>query len=125
MTRILLTVGLLVLSNLFMTFAWYYHLKHKAWPLVVAILASWGIAFFEYVLQVPANRYGHASQGGPFTMPQLKVMQEAITLLVFSVFVIALFPEEKLRTNDIVAFALIFAAVVVSMMGRGGAIAGG
>ena len=123
MSRILLTVGLLVLSNLFMTFAWYYHLKHKAWPLVVAILASWGIAFFEYVLQVPANRYGHVSQGGAFTMPQLKVMQEAITLMVFSVFVILLFPEEKLRVNDIVAFVLIFAAVVVSMIGRGGPLA--
>lgn len=119
MSRILFTVGLLVLSNLFMTFAWYYHLKHKAWPLVVAILASWGIAFFEYVLQVPANRYGHLSQGGPFSMPQLKVLQEAITLAVFSLFVILLFPEEKLRVNDIVAFVLIFAAVVVSMMGRG------
>ena len=119
MSRIALTVGLLLASNIFMTFAWYYHLKHKAWPLVVAILASWGIAFFEYLLQVPANRYGHISQGGAFTMPQLKVMQEAITLIVFSLFVIAVFPEEKLKTTDLVAFALIFAAVVVSMMGRG------
>jgi uncharacterized protein (DUF486 family) len=119
MSRVLLTVGLLVLSNLFMTFAWYYHLKHKKWPLVVAIFASWGIALFEYVLQVPANRYGHLSQGGPFSMPQLKILQEAITLTVFSVFVILLFPEEKPRVNDIVAFILIFAAVVVSMMGRG------
>jgi len=123
MSRIVLTVGLLLASNIFMTFAWYYHLKHKAWPLVVAIVASWGIAFFEYLLQVPANRFGHVSQGGAFTMPQLKVLQEAITLLVFSLFVIMVFPEERLRTTDVIAFALIFAAVVVSMMGRGAPLA--
>lgn len=119
MNRILLTIGLLVASNLFMTFAWYYHLKHKAWPLVVAIIASWGIAFFEYVLQVPANRFGHIAAGGAFTLPQLKVLQEAITLTVFSLFVILVFPEERLRPTDLLAFGLIFAGVAVSMLGRG------
>ncbi len=123
MSRIAFTVGLLLASNIFMTFAWYYHLKHRTWPLVLAIVASWGIAFFEYLLQVPANRLGHISQGGAFTMPQLKVLQEAITLLVFSLFVIAVFPEERLKTTDLIAFGLIFAAVVVSMMGRGAPLA--
>lgn len=110
------TVSLLVMSNAFMTYAWYYHLK-KPWPLMVAILVSWGIAFFEYCLQVPANRIGHVSHGGPFTAAQLKVMQEAITLTVFAVFSIVVL-KEKLRPQDIAAFALIFAGVVVSMWGR-------
>ena len=74
------TTGLLILSNVFMTFAWYAHLRDlRTRPLVVAILASWGIAFFEYVLQVPANRIGHTQ----FSLAQLKIMQEAITLTVF------------------------------------------
>lgn len=110
------TVLLLVASNTFMTYAWYYHLK-KPWPLLVAILASWGIAFFEYCLQVPANRIGHVSTGGPFTAPQLKIIQEAITLCVFGVFSIVVL-KEKLRPNDIAAFVLILAAVVVGMWGR-------
>ena len=116
MTRALFTVALLICSNVFMTFAWYYHLKRPAWPLAVAILASWGLAFFEYVLQVPANRYGHISHGGPLTGPQLKIIQEAITLTVFGVFSILVL-RERLRTNDLVAFGLILAAVVVSMLG--------
>jgi len=111
------TVGLLVASNVFMTYAWYFHLKHKGWTLALAIGVSWGIALFEYVLQVPANRYGHVSYGGQFTAPQLKIMQEAITLTVFGVFSILVLGE-KLRPNDIAAFALIFAGVVVGMWGK-------
>ncbi len=98
-----------------MTFAWYYHLK-KPWTLLAAILISWLIALPEYILQVPANRLGHVDHGGPFTAPQLKIMQEAITLTVFTVFTIFIL-KEKLRTNDMIAFGLIMAAVVVSMMG--------
>lgn len=116
MSRIIATVGLLIASNTFMTFAWYYHLK-KPWPWAMAILISWLIALPEYILQVPANRLGHTSQGGPFTAPQLKVLQEAITLVVFTVFAIMVL-KERLRVHDIVAFGLIMAAVVVSMMGR-------
>ncbi len=119
MTRALITVALLISSNIFMTFAWYYHLKHRAWPLVTAIVVSWGIAFFEYLLQVPANRLGHFSQGGPFSAPQLKVIQEAITLAVFSVFTILVL-RERLRWTDALAFALIFTGVAVSMLGRPG-----
>ena len=78
----LVTIGLLVASNVFMTFAWYGHLKFKAAPLLAVILISWGIAFFEYLLQVPANRIGH----GTFTAAQLKTIQEVITLVIFSLF---------------------------------------
>lgn len=124
MERVALTVFLLICSNTFMTFAWYYHVKKSAWPLVAAILVSWLIALPEYILQVPANRAGHKDFGGPFSLAQLKVLQEAITLLVFTGFVLWV-AKEKLRTTDVVAFGLIFAAVVVSMMGRPAAGAGG
>lgn len=77
-----LTIGLLVASNVFMTFAWYGHLKFKAAPLYIVILVSWSIALFEYILQVPANRIGH----GHFSAAQLKTIQEVITLSVFAVF---------------------------------------
>jgi uncharacterized protein (DUF486 family) len=113
------TVFLLICSNIFMTFAWYGHLKHKALPLLTAILASWGIAFFEYTLMVPANRIGHIDQGGPFTAAQLKILQEGITLTVFGVFA-WLYLGERLRWNDYVAASLIFAGVVVGMTGRNG-----
>ena len=82
MSTPLFTVGMLILSNLFMTFAWYGHLKFKESPLWIVIIASWGIAFFEYCLQVPANRYGH----GYFSAAELKTIQEVITLLVFALF---------------------------------------
>ena len=118
MVRVLATVGLLIASNVFMTWAWYGHLKRPAWPLLLAIGVSWLIALPEYLLQVPANRIGHFSQGGPFTAPQLKVLQEAITLCVFFVFSWVVL-KEKLRPNEIVAFVLIFAAVVAAMWGRG------
>jgi uncharacterized protein (DUF486 family) len=118
LTRIALTVTLLVCSNIFMTYAWYNHLRKPSWPLLTAILASWGLAFFEYLLQVPANRYGSVRFGGPLTTPQLKIAQEAITLLVFSIFTLAVM-KERLRPNDVVAFILIFAAVAISWAGRG------
>jgi uncharacterized protein (DUF486 family) len=105
------TVILLILSNLFMTVAWYGHLKFKDSPIWIVILASWGIAFFEYCLQVPANRWGHAH----FTAPQLKIMQEAITFAVFGLFTI-FYLKEKPSAYDIGAFALIFAGVTVSVL---------
>lgn len=109
--KIAMTTGLLILSNLFMTFAWYGHLKYKSWPLYLAILISWGIAFFEYCLQVPANRIGH----GVLTAPQLKTLQEAITFTVFVLFSIY-YLEERPSVYDMAAFALIFAGVAVSML---------
>ena len=86
MTRVIATPLLLLASNTFMTFAWYYHLKEKSWALWVAIALSWCMALPEYCLQVPANRLGDRGWGGPFTTPQLKIMQEAIPLTVFGVF---------------------------------------
>lgn len=104
------TVALLICSNIFMTAAWYGHLKYKTAPLLVVIGLSWLIALPEYALQVPANRYGH----GAFTAPQLKILQEVISLTVFSFFSI-LYLRESLRWNDLLAFALIVAAVAVAM----------
>lgn len=98
------TIGLLIASNVFMTFAWYGHLKFKAAPLAVVILVSWGIALFEYVLQVPANRIGH----GVFSAAELKTIQEIITLTVFAVFSV-LYLREPLGWNHLVGFAFIAA----------------
>lgn len=114
--RGLSTVALLFGSNAFMTWAWYGHLK-KSWALPAAIVISWLIALPEYILQVPANRLGHFAHGGPFTAPQLKIVQEAITLAVFTVFSVLVL-KERPRVHDGIAFVLIFAAVVVSMLGR-------
>jgi uncharacterized protein len=97
-----ITVGLLVASNLFMTFAWYGHLKFKAAPLIVVILVSWGIAFFEYLLQVPANRIGSSI----FSAAQLKTIQEVITLSVFAVFSV-IYLKEPLTWNIAIGFAFI------------------
>lgn len=120
--RWLFTVLLLIGSNAFMTTAWYYHLKKQSWTLWVAILISWLIALPEYCLQVPANRMGHVTHGGPFTAPQLKIVQEAITLAVFTIFSILIL-KEKIRWNDGVAMLLVFAAVAVSLLGRNSATA--
>jgi hypothetical protein len=98
---------LLIGSNILMTFAWYGHLKQPSWPMWLAIAVSWGIAFFEYCLAVPANRIGY----GTFTGQQLKVMQEVITLGVFAVFSVA-FLGEQLRWNFVAAGLCLFAAVV-------------
>ena len=104
------TVGLLVFSNVFMNFAWYGHLRFKSSALWLVILASWGIAFFEYCLQVPANRIGH----GAFTAPQLKALQEVITFSVFTG-VSWFYLRERPTLYDHMAFALITVAVCVSL----------
>lgn len=115
--RGLFTILLLVASNVFMTLAWYGHLKFREWHwakqlgLFSIILISWGLAFFEYCLQVPANRLGHAEHGGPFTLVQLKVVQEVITLVVFAGFMLVAFKQEELRWNHALAGALLVAAV--------------
>jgi hypothetical protein len=107
------TVLLLVASNVFMTFAWYGHLRYKSAALWKAVLLSWGIAFFEYCLMVPANRWGH----GQFSAVQLKIMQEVITLTVFGVFAMAWLGETP-RWNHLVAFALVMGAVYFAFLGR-------
>jgi uncharacterized protein len=107
------TVILLICSNLFMTAAWYGHLKFKSTHLVLVILASWLIALPEYALQVPANRMGH----GPFTAPQLKIIQEVISISVFVLFS-ALYLRELPKWNDWLAFLLIVAAVFAMLYPR-------
>ena len=111
------TVLLLVLYNIFMTFAWYGHLKLQemkisdGWPLILVILFSWGLAFFEYCAQVPANRLGSNINGGPFSLVQLKVIQEVISLIVFTVIINFLFKGQGLQWNHIAAFVCLVAAV--------------
>jgi len=100
------TVVLLTISNIFMTAAWYGHLKFKDKPLWIVILVSWGIAFVEYCFQVPANRWGH----GAFTAAQLKTIQEVITLVVFAVFSVV-YLREEFKWNYLVGFTLIILAV--------------
>ena len=102
----MLTIVLLLISNVFMTFAWYGHLKHKSAPIIITIMVSWGIAFFEYCFQVPANRIGSNS----FSTAQLKLIQEVITLGVFSVFSM-LYLKEQLKWNYIVGFGCVLLAV--------------
>lgn len=109
----ILPIVLLVLSNVFMTFAWYGHLKYKAAPLRLVILASWGIAFFEYILMVPANRWGHAF----YSATELKIIQEVITLVVFSGFAL-LYLGENIRWNHLAAFICILAAVAFTFLPR-------
>lgn len=103
--KAILPILLLTVSNVFMTFAWYGHLKFKSSPLWIAVLVSWGIAFVEYCFQVPANRIGHET----FTAAQLKTMQEIITLVVFAVFSI-LYLKEDFKWNYMVGFSLIVLA---------------
>lgn len=113
----LLTIGLLIVSNTFMMFAWYGHLKFADWKpfsklgLVAVILISWGIALFEYIFQVPANKLGFHGNGGPFSLVELKVIQEVITLVVFAIFSLLIFKTESLRTNHLIAFAFLILAV--------------
>lgn len=110
-------IGLLLLSNTFMTFAWYGHLKYGHFKgfehtgMVAFILISWGLAFFEYCFQVPANRIGFRENGGPFSLVELKVIQEVINLTVFFLFVIVFFKNEIIRWNHFVAFGLLVLAV--------------
>jgi uncharacterized protein (DUF486 family) len=111
------TILLLVLSNIFMTFAWYGHLKFRdiKWfeslPLIGIILISWGIALFEYCFQVPANKIGFKGNGGPFSLIELKVMQEVITLVVFMLFTLLFFKTETFRWNHLIGFVFLVLAV--------------
>lgn len=111
------TILLLTLSNVFMTLAWYGHLQVKKlneftkWGIFLAIMVSWGLAFFEYIFQVPANKIGYEENGGPFSMFQLKMIQEIISLSVFSLFVLFIFKTDKLAWNYIAGFICILLAV--------------
>jgi uncharacterized protein (DUF486 family) len=113
----LYTIGLLILSNAFMTLAWYGHLRFRdmEWSrslgLFSIILISWCIALFEYMLQVPANRIGFRDHGGPFTLVELKVLQEVITLTVFVIFSLIFFKNESFRLNHLIGFILLTGAV--------------
>ena len=117
MSRGLLTIILLFFSNSFMTIAWYGHLKFIGWEkqnkigILGIILISWFIALFEYMFQVPANRIGFNDNGGPFSLVQLKVIQEVITLIVFSIFTLLVFKDQAIKWNHIVAFVFIILAV--------------
>ena len=106
MLKYLSPIILLIISNVFMTFAWYGHLKHRSLPLLIVILLSWGIAFFEYCFQVPANRIGYSVYNGA----QLKTIQEVITLSVFAVFSV-LYLKEEFRWNYLIGFLFIILAV--------------
>jgi uncharacterized protein len=111
------SVMLLITSNVFMTVAWYGHLKFRemkwfaALPLLTVILISWGIALFEYFFQVPANRIGYKEYGGPFSLVELKVIQEVITLIIFTGFSLLLFKNETLRLNHLIGFIFLILAV--------------
>jgi uncharacterized protein (DUF486 family) len=116
--RWLTTLVLLAGSNFFMTVAWYNHLRKGEWPVWLAILISWGVALPEYCLQVPANRVGSLRFGGPFSTPQLKIVQEAVSITIFVVYsMVAL--NERPKWTDVVGFVLIFLGVAVSMVGPG------
>ena len=123
MKNAIITVALLVIANVFMTFAWYGHLKLQQMkvlsentPLYAVRLLSWGIALAEYCFQVPANRIGFQDNGGAFSLLQLKVLQEAITLIIFTVFTILFFKGESLHWNHFAAFGCLIAAVYLVFM---------
>ena len=117
MRKAIYTILLLICSNTFMTLAWYGHLKLKEMNKLVGvslfgiILLSWGVAFFEYMFQVPANRIGFNENGGPFTLWQLKIIQEVITLSIFTGFMLFFFKDQPLRWNHLVGFGLLIFAV--------------
>ncbi len=118
-----LTVGILVITNLFMPFAWYRQLNLSEMkvitsntPLLLVILASWGVALLEYLFMVPANRYGFIENGGHFSLLQLKVLQEVISLLIFTIFTIVFFKGESLHWNHFLAFSLLIVAVYLVFM---------
>ncbi len=125
MKTALITVGMLIASNVFMTLAWYGHLKLQAmgwikdWPLFCVILLSWGIALLEYSIMVPANRMGYVENGGPFSMMQLKVIQEAVTLTVFTILSVFVLSGEKLHWNHVAAFLCLICAVFFVFMPTG------
>ena len=115
--KALYTILLLVVSNVFMTFAWYGHLKLQqmklisSWPLYPVIIFSWAIALAEYACQIPANRIGFVGNGGPFTLMQLKIIQEVITLVIFTLFTVVFFRGEALQWNHFAAFFCLIMAV--------------
>lgn len=118
-----LTIGLLIVSNIFMTFAWYGHLKLQEMkvftsntPLYIVILVSWGIALLEYCCMIPANRIGFQGNGGPFSLMQLKVIQEAVTLVIFTLFTVVFFRGESLHWNHFAAFVCLIMAVYFVFM---------
>lgn len=117
MNKALLTIGLLIISNAFMTLAWYGHLKFKQIPwfntlsIGSVILLSWSIALLEYTAQVPANKIGYIENGGPFNLWQLKVIQEVITLIVFTAFTMLYFKNESFRLNHLIGFVFLVFAV--------------
>ncbi len=117
MGKAIVTIILLIASNIFMTLAWYGHLKlaeykwFSSLPLIGVIAISWIIAFFEYCLQVPANRMGFIGNGGPFSLMQLKVIQEVITLTVFVIFSLVVFKTEQFRLNHLIGFVFLVLAV--------------
>jgi uncharacterized protein len=118
------TIVLLFLSNSFMTLAWYGHLKFAEWKwfektgLIGIVLISWGIALFEYFFQVPANRIGFKENGGPFSLVELKVIQEVITLLTFSIFTLYAFKNEQINYNHLIGFVFLILAVFFIFRGR-------
>ena len=122
MSRGLLTILMLICSNVFMTFAWYGNLKLqqmnliKDWPLIAIILLSWGMALLEYSFMIPANRIGSQITGGPFSLMQLKIIQECISLFVFTVIVATVFKGEPIRWTHLVSFGLIILAVFFAFM---------
>ena len=117
------TIGLLIVANIFMTFAWYGHLELQQikvisdnTPLYFVILMSWGLALAEYCCQVPANRIGYVGNGGTFSLMQLKVIQEVISLAVFTIFTVVFFNGESLHWNHFAAFACLILAVFFAFM---------
>ena len=120
--KAILTILMLVVSNIFMTFAWYGQFKLQEmkistdWPLILVILSSWGLAFFEYSMMIPANRLGFEGNGGPFNLVQLKVVQEAVSLTVFTLIVLLFFRNQPLHWNHFVSFALIVLAVFFAFL---------
>lgn len=116
------TVLLLIVSNIFMTLAWYGHLKlqntgiSSSWPLIGVILLSWFVALFEYMFMIPANRIGFEGNGGPYSLMQLKVLQEAITLVVFTVVTMFIFGGQHLRWNHLAAFLMLVGAVYLMFL---------
>ena len=122
MPKGLISILLLVVSNVFMTLAWYGNLKleqmniSKDWPLIAIILLSWGVALLEYLVMIPANRSGSQITGGPFTLMQLTIIQECLSLTVFTVMVATLFKGEPIRWNHFVSFGLIVLAVFFAFL---------
>lgn len=117
MPRGLISILLLIVSNIFMTLAWYGHLKFAEWKwfqkagLITFVMISWGLALFEYFFQVPANKLGYSENGGPFNLWQLKIIQEVISIVVFTFFAVLVFKNESFRLNHAIGFVFLFLAV--------------